>query len=143
MKVFLDTNVLLDWLLDRQHTFSEEATTIIRMAETKAIDVSISGGSLYTVAYVLEKSGLRDKELKTNVLRILKLVSIVPDSNTIYANACLNSFKDLEDAFQYEIAKSDKKTDFFITGSLKHYTPYELKQLPVVSPSGFLNIIGI
>lgn len=29
MKVFLDTNLLLDWLLDRQDTFADEATTLM------------------------------------------------------------------------------------------------------------------
>lgn len=44
MKIFLDTNVLLDWILDRQDTFADEATAIIELAEKGNIEAHISAG---------------------------------------------------------------------------------------------------
>ena len=53
-KIFLDTNVILDHALDR--AFAEEAEKIFAKAEEGAIICYISTGSLYTLAYILEKA---------------------------------------------------------------------------------------
>jgi predicted nucleic acid-binding protein len=141
MKLFVDTNVILDWILAREHAFGVEARQIIQQAEQGKLELYMSGGSVYTLVYVLEKSGLKDEELRNTLLRILKLVPVLSDSSKNYENACLGSFKDLEDAFQYQLALSNPKLNFFITGNTKDFLPFMKEVLPVLNPKEFLNLL--
>lgn len=141
MKLFVDTNVILDWILAREHAFGVEAKRIIQQAEQGKYSLYMSGGSAYTMSYVLEKSGLKDEELRNILLRILKLIPIISDSTQIYENACLSSFKSLEDAFQYQLALSNSKLNFFITGNTKDFLPFVSEVLPVLNPKEFLALI--
>ena len=99
MKVFLDTNVLLDWLLDRQDTFADDATTIIEASEKDMIEAYVSAGSIYTIAYVLEKSGKRGEKLRLAMTRVLNLLKVRETDTRPYLLACQSPMKDLEDAF--------------------------------------------
>ncbi len=47
--------------------------------------------------------------------------------------------KDLEEAFQYEIALHGKKLDYFVTANLKDFATQE--KLPLVTPSQMLDYI--
>lgn len=141
MKLFVDTNVILDWVLAREHAFGVEAKRMIQQAEQGKLNLYMSGDSVYTLAYVLEKSGLKGEELKNTLLRILKLIPVISDSTQIYENACLSTSKDLEDAFQYQLALSNPKLNFFITGNTKDFLPFVSEILPVLNPKEFLNLI--
>ena len=113
MKLFVDTNVILDWILAREHAFGVEAKQLIQQAEQGKYDLYMSGGSVYTLSYVLEKSGLKGEELRNTMLRILKLIPVISASTMVYENACLSTFEDLEDAFQYQLALGNPKLNFF------------------------------
>lgn len=141
MKIFLDTNVLLDWLLDRQDTFGNEATAIIEAAENNLIEAYISAGTVYTVAYVLEKSGKKGEALRSAMTRLLNLLKVKATDTQPYLAACLRNMKDLEDAFQYEIALYGLKMDYFVTANLKDFATQDQKELPVVTPAQMLDYI--
>ncbi len=142
MKVFLDTNVILDWILAREHAFGLEAKEIIQHGEQSKLELYMSGGSVYTLAYVIEKAGLKNHQLNQTLLKILNLINVVPDCTNFYEDACLSPFNDLEDAFQYRIAKSNNKINFFITGNTKDFVPFVEKMLPVLNPKEFLELVG-
>jgi len=135
MKVFLDTNVLLDWLLDRQDTFADEATAIVEAAEKGLIEAYISAGSVYTVAYVLEKSGKNGEKLRSAMKGVLSLLKVQETDTRPYLLACQRPMKDLEDAFQYEIALHGPKLDYFVTANLKDFATQNQEKLPVVTPA--------
>ncbi|HEV7347904.1 PIN domain-containing protein [Telluribacter sp.] len=141
MKVFLDTNVLLDWLLDRQDAFADEATSLIEAAESGTIEAFISSGSVYTLAYVLEKSGLKGARLRTTMQQIFRVLHIVETNNAPYQKACLGNMKDLEDAFQYEVALHRKDLSYFVTGNLKDFAVQNTDLLPVVTPIQMIKFI--
>ena len=141
MKIFLDTNVLLDWLLDRQDTFANEATAIIEAAENNLIEAYISAGTVYTIAYVLEKSGKKGEALRSAMTRLLNLLNVKATDTQPYLAACLRNMKDLEDAFQYEIALYGLKMDYFVTANLKDFATQDQKELPVVTPAQMLDYI--
>ena len=44
MTIFMDTNVVLDWLLDREDTFADEATSLFLAAEENRLTIYISAG---------------------------------------------------------------------------------------------------
>lgn len=141
MKIFLDTNVLLDWLLDRQDTFANEATALLEAAENNLIEAYISAGTVYTVAYILEKSGKKGETLRVAMTRVLNLLKVRETNTQPYLEACQRNMKDLEDAFQYEIALHGQKLDFFVTANLKDFATQDQKELPVVTPAQMLGYI--
>ena len=95
---------------------------------------------MYTIAYVLEKSGRKGAELRDSLNYILLIFEIIPTSNTPFQKACLRNMKDLEDAFQYEIALSFQ-LDYFVTANLKDFTSQDTTLLPVINPLKMLAII--
>jgi len=142
MKLFIDTNVILDWVLAREHAFGIETKNIIQQAEQDRYKLYMSGGSVYTLAYVIEKSGKKNEELKQTLLKILRMIEVIPDATTHYENACFSSFNDLEDAFQYQLALSNLKLNFFITENTKDFLPFSNEILPVLNPKDFLELIS-
>ena len=136
IKVFLDTNVILDHALN--WAFADEAEKIFAMAEENEISCIISTGSLYTLAYILEKA---TKDI--NVVReklLLYLTFITPISNLpfdIEQAICDKTFNDIEDAFQYYTALQ-ARCDFFITANTKDFKKGEQVKLPVLSPDNYL-----
>lgn len=142
MKIFLDTNVVLDWLLERENCFFIEAKQIITLAETKKIDLLISTGSLFTITYLLEKTLKNSIELRKIIKSILTLIKIQNATQIQFSMACENGINDLEDAFQFEIANTNKGIDYFITGNLKDFKNVKNKKLKVLSPIQFLKLLN-
>ncbi|HLO42763.1 MAG TPA: PIN domain-containing protein [Leadbetterella sp.] len=137
MKIFLDTNVLLDWILARDHAFGKEATIILKNAEVGNYRLFVSSGSLYTLAYVIEKSVKNSAETKRIMSRILAFLEVANCKKEFFEKACISNFEDLEDAFQYFTALSIAKIDYFITANKKDFNHAE--KFPVLSPKEFLD----
>jgi len=134
-KVFLDTNVILDHALDR--AFVDEAEKIFAMAEEGEISCYMSTGSVYTLAYILEKA-TKDIDIVREKL-LLYLTFITPVSNLpfyIEQAICDKAFDDIEDAFQYYTALQ-AGCDFFITANIKDFKKGEQKKLPVLTPNDY------
>ena len=62
MKIFLDTNAILDWALDRQYAQTQSATLIIESVIKGDGKAYISSGSVYTLTYILEKNNTVKKQ---------------------------------------------------------------------------------
>lgn len=140
MILFMDTNVLLDWLLDRKDTYADEATQLIEFSEKGKVKLIISSGSLYTITYVLEKSGKKGVVLRNTLKQILALLEVCSSSTNTYINACNLSIKDLEDAYQYQIA-SENSAMYFVTGNIKDFLIHTQATLPVLTPDQMLQIL--
>jgi predicted nucleic acid-binding protein len=135
-KVFLDANVVLDHALGR--AFAREAEQILNMSEEGKISCYISSGSLYTLAYVLEKA-LKDVEIVKEKL-LLYLTLVIPVSNypnNFEQSLCDKSFDDIEDAFQYYTALQ-ACCDYFVTANIKDFKKGEMKKLPILKPDAYL-----
>ncbi len=142
MTIFVDTNVILDWLLDRVDTFAEEATSLFLAAEEKRITLYISGGSVYTVVYILHRAGKRGQKLRDALGNFLNLVQIVgSDKNTFVSANQLMTITDLEDGFQYQTALGNSAIQYFVTGNVKDFRLTDQSQLPVVTPAEMVAIL--
>ncbi len=137
MKIFLDTNVLLDWILARDHSFGKEATLVLKNAEFGNYKLFVSSGSLFTLAYVIEKSVKNSAETKRIMSRILAFLEVANCKKEFFEKACLSDFEDFEDAFQYFTALSIAKIDYFITSNTKDFTCAE--KFPILNPKDFLD----
>lgn len=99
MRLFLDTNVILDLLAER-HPFYDSIAKIATLADQKKLTLVASPLSFTTVEYVLCK--FESSESVLNKLRKFKIICEVCLINEETIEKGLNSsFKDFEDAVQY------------------------------------------
>ncbi|EDP73780.1 PIN domain-containing protein [Hydrogenivirga sp. 128-5-R1-1] len=103
MKIFLDTNILLDLLLDRKNSY--EASIILNSIDLGLFEGYISDITLVNVDYIAEKQKKED-EIKEFLILLLETMEIcTPDTNLIYEALNLEN-KDFEDNIQYLLAKN-------------------------------------
>ena len=95
-KIFLDTDVALDHLGDRQ-PFAEYAHRLFALAETGELTICVSALSFSNLYYILRKlKGHTDALALLGKLKLLTRVSAVTDAEI--NSALSSSFKDFEDA---------------------------------------------
>jgi predicted nucleic acid-binding protein len=135
-KLFLDTDVLIDFLSDRQ-PYSEQAVQLFAFALKHKFSLLVSALSFDNVYYVLRRNGFSHAAS----IRALKKLQDVTDCVSIHAqtisSALESDFKDFEDGIQYHTALDIGDIDFFITRNLKDYRRSEIQ---VVSPLHFMTL---
>ena len=111
MKIFLDTNILLDLLLDRKNSY--EASIILNSIDIGLFEGYISDITLVNIDYIAKKQK-KENEIKEFLILLLETMEIcTPDTNLIYKALKLEN-KDFEDNIQYLLAKK-YKCDCLIT----------------------------
>jgi predicted nucleic acid-binding protein len=127
-KVLIDTDVLLDFFLDRE-PFSHNAARILSLCEKKEILGFATPVIISNVYYLLSQKAKQEK-----VLDKLKDLLLIIDKNSILV--ALNSeFKYFEDAMQNYAAELNGNIDLIITRNTKDY---KKSQLAVLHPEEFL-----
>jgi predicted nucleic acid-binding protein len=133
MKAFLDTNVMLDFLGERE-PFYLSAAKIATLADKGKIEIVVSALSFATVSYFLAKyEGIEKTKDK---LRKFKVISKICELDEKIIEKGLNSdFSDYEDSLQY-FSALHQDCDILITRNVKDFKG---AQLPVMTPDEFLN----
>ena len=135
-RVYLDTNVILD-LLGEREPFYHSMAQIATLADQKKLQIVVSPISFATANYFLSKfegsSVAKDKLRKFKVL-----CEIATIHETIIEKGLNGNFDDFEDALQYFCAV-DAACTVIITRNAKDF---KLALLPVMSADEFINSIG-
>jgi PIN domain. len=135
--LFIDTDVIIDFLIDRK-PFSREAAIIFTLIEQRKLKGHISSLTFSNLYYVLRKFESHNKVIsKLDSLSKLGIILKV-DDHTI-KNAITSGFPDFEDSIQYFCALESKKIDVIITRNIKDYRHSEL---PVMSLGDFLKTMS-
>ena len=131
--VFIDTDVIVDFLIDRK-PFSEEAATIFSMIDQKKIKGYISALTICNLYYVLGKAGSHNKVIKS-LQDLYDLVDILKIDGGIIKSALSSDFIDFEDSVQNFTALEHTKINCIITRNVKDFRDINL---PVMTPQAFL-----
>ena len=131
--VFIDTDVIVDFLTDRK-PFSLESAKIFSLIDQKKIKGCVSSLSFSNLYYVLRKFGTHKKVI-SSLQDLSELVDILKVDSDIVKSALSSDFKDFEDSIQYFAAQQHKKADCIITRNIKDYKD---SSLPVMTPETFL-----
>ena len=136
MKVFLDTNVLLD-VLARREPFYAASAEIWSLAESGAVQGYISAISFNNIYYVIRKTaGKRNADKALRILRDI-FVPVAPD--TLILNQAIDStMNDFEDAIQIHSAIR-AGADCLITRNPGHFKAVETN-LAISTPDEFLAV---
>lgn len=132
MKLFFDTNVMLDFLGERDPFYLSSAK-IATLADKGSLKVIVSALSYANLSYFLTKyEGI---ERTKDKLRKFKVISEICDLDALIIEKGLNSeFSDFEDSLQYFSAlRTD--CDIIITRNGKDF---KKSQIPVMTPDEFL-----
>ena len=131
--VFIDTDVIVDFLTDRK-PFSLESAKIFSLIDQKKIKGCVSSLSFSNLYYVLRKVGTHKKVI-SSLQDLSELVDILKVDSDIVKSALTSDFKDFEDSIQYFAAQEHKNVDCIITRNIKDYKD---SSLPVMTPETFL-----
>jgi len=132
MKVFLDTNVMLDFVGER-NPFFEDAQIIANLADKGKITIYVSALSFATCSYFLTKEFgtliAKDKLAKFKILS-----NIIALDEIILEKSLLSKFSDFEDGLQYFSALKES-CKYLLTRNEKDFKSSEIA---IMNPKEFL-----
>lgn len=135
-RIFIDTNVMLDFLGERE-PFYEPIAKIASLAEKEKLTMVVSPISFATVNYFLSK--YESAKVAREKLRKFKILSKICtiDERTI-EKGLNSSIKDFEDALQY-FGATESECDIIITRNGKDF---KQSLLPIMTAKEFLNSLA-
>lgn len=134
--IFIDTNVIIDFLADRR-PFSKYAAILFQLAKEKKIEIFVSVISFNNTYYILRKVTSHKKALSL-ISEIEDYVGIQETNQKILRKAIKSGFNDFEDAIQYFSAIELGKIDIITTRDLKDFKKSEI---PVLSPETTVKLL--
>jgi predicted nucleic acid-binding protein len=136
MKLFIDTNIMMD-LLCRREPYYNSIAKIATLADSNEVELFVSALSYATTSYFLTKS--ESINSCKNKLRKFKSISTIVALNTQIIEKSLNSnFTDFEDALQYYSALH-AQCKVIITRNGKDF---KNSQLPILTSEEYLIAIN-
>lgn len=135
MRVLLDNDVVLDFLLVRQPFFLEADEIFVRL-QNKELKAYVSAITPINAFYTTRKEKGIGAAFKA-VEGLLKLVEVCRTNKSVLQNAFTLNFTDYEDAVQCASAMGGN-LDAIVTRNTKDYKNAVLK---VYSPTEFLQIL--
>ena len=136
-KVFLDTNVLIDYLA-RRGQFFEPAAQIVQLGQERKIKILVSALSFATASFILEAHHkLSNEAIVRKFSEFIKMCNITPVDSLVIEEAIASQFSDFEDAMQYFSAIRED-ADAIIT---RNVNDYSTSQVAVFDPQSFLNML--
>jgi predicted nucleic acid-binding protein len=136
-KVLIDTDVILDFFFDRK-PFSESATRILTLCETRAIEGFITPVIVSNVYYLLRQTAKHERIIEKLTL-LISFLGILLIDKTVITSALNSGFKDFEDALQNFSAEHASDIDVILTRNIKDY---KSSKLSVMTPDDFLRVVA-
>ncbi len=134
-KVFIDTDVILDFLFDRT-PFSEQSSQLLSLCEKGDIHGYVTSITLSNIYYLLRKTASHEKVIDSIKL-LLKIIDVKTTDKKTVIEALNSGFKDFEDALQNFSAQNDEKIRVIITRNIRDY---KLSDLSIMTPEAFLKV---
>lgn len=133
MKIFIDTNVVVDYLAHREGFFST-AEQVLEMVKRGFVEGAVSVLTLVNCAYVIKKH--YDKaEVMDKVFRMADYLEVTAMDLQLLRKAKEENSYDFEDAAQYHSAKA-VGADIIITRDEKGFREFPIS---VMTPTEFLD----
>ena len=103
MKLLIDTNVVLDVLLQREPS-CRTATAVLNLTQRDDVREYVSASAITDIYYIANKQ-MKDRDAVRDLLkRLLMVVSVAAVSEREIQNALNLAWGDFEDSVQYSVA---------------------------------------
>ena len=132
MKLFIDTNVVVDFLGKRE-PFFENAAIIFEMMRQGKTEAIVSSLTIVNCAYILRKSFSNETMLE-KIDDLCQLLGVSSINKSVILDAIACKLTDFEDAVQYYSAQL-YQPDVIIT---RDKTGFASFVLPVMTPAEFV-----
>jgi predicted nucleic acid-binding protein len=133
MKTLIDTNVVLDVLLNRS-PFYTNSRAVFELAEQKQITGCISASTFTDIFYIVKKE-FKDSEKVYQVIEKLDaLFLIVPVTKSTITDALALRWKDFEDAVQFMVAKENG----IVSIITRNEADFKTSDIHCISPTDFI-----
>lgn len=134
-KILIDTNVLLDYLLERE-PFFEDAKDIILSCTEGNTKGCIAAHSISNMFFILRKDYTikERREILSSLCTIFDVEGI--DKSKLLSGLENEEFSDFEDCLQMECAKS-YGADYIVTRNISDYSASDIK---AILPSEYLGL---
>lgn len=103
MKVLIDTNILLDFLLQRE-PFRQEAEELFQAIDSGKVIGYVAASTLTDIFYIARRHTHSVEKARQAVLETLTVMVICPVTRTILESAIASGITDFEDAVQIACA---------------------------------------
>ena len=136
-RIFVDTNVILDYLIP-SNAFHDEASALIEKCLDGTVRGFASSHSLTDIFYISRKY-FSVEERQLFLLMIVSNFTIIPENNADFLSVLsAEGFFDLEDGLQMQCAEKEK-VDYIVTENLKDFS---FSSVRAVSIKEMLDIIA-
>ena len=115
MKIFIDTNVFLDVILNRENV--QASTQILNSCHQKIFDGYVADISLLNIDYIASK---QTKDIRAFLQIINDSFTVVGADNKVFELAFNIDNNDLEDTVQY-VCASMQKCDVIVSNDKRFY----------------------
>jgi predicted nucleic acid-binding protein len=136
VKIFVDVNVILDVLADRE-PWVDDSAAVLSLLELDGLDGVVAAHSITTLYYLTTKH-LSRKKATASIVDLLKLVSVAPVTQDVLLKALSLGWSDFEDAVQ-GVCALDAGADYIIT---RDAGVFDSLSIPALTPAEFLALIG-
>lgn len=138
MKILIDTNVILDWIMTREPN-AANAKRIMEQCLFGQMQGYITSHSLTDIFYILRKD--YSVERRKQLLQLLcEGMNIIPENRETILRALRHKeWQDIEDALQMQCAK-EAEVDYIVTQNIKDFRTSEIE---VISEEAFCKLINI
>ena len=133
MKLFIDTNVVLD-LLQYREPWVHDTLVLFQLAKEKRVELIVTDLTFVNVVYIAGKN-VDKKKLNETLVGLKKFLTIVPIGDACIEQALSGNFADFEDAVQCFAAKREK-VDYILSRDEKGFY---MSEIPVMNVTEFLN----
>ena len=145
MKVFIDTNVILEYFMHREKY--EVTEKLLKGLRSRNAQMFMSVGAFYTIHFIILKylhkeQGLVGEECLQNLRiilnKILQMFDIAEhDKNSLIRGISDSEYKDLEDSCQYQVAQK-VDCEAFVSFNISDYKESTNGQLKIYTPQQFI-----
>lgn len=132
MRLFLDINVVLDVLADRE-PWVEHSAAVLSLLDAAEVEGLIAAHSVTTL-YYLSARHLGHKRAVAALIDLLEHLSVTPLDEDILLRALSLGWDDVEDAVQ-GISAQRAEADYVVT---RNPSDFEAASVPVVTPKQLL-----
>ena len=136
MNILVDTNVVLDVMLDRQ-PFVENAAALLSKVESGEVNGFLCATTITTVHYLATKV-VGAKQAQKEIEKLFTLFDIAPVNRSVLEKALKSKFTDYEDAVLHEAAYL-VEAKAIITRDIKGF---KKATIPVYEPDEFLKVLS-
>jgi predicted nucleic acid-binding protein len=131
MKVLIDTNVILDFVLNRT-PFADDTAILFLHIEQQTFHASVSASAVTDIFYLLKKEGIDAIAFMKDIFTAIDVLSV---DKAIILSALYSDWADFEDAVQSHTA-IENEVDIIIIRNTKDFKP--LGQLKIMNPKTFI-----